>query len=214
MAVDYYEILGISPAASLEEIKVAYRKLAHLYHPDKNPQDKSSAAYFSLVKEAYETLSNPVKKNEYLQERWLFKANGQPFETPAKTPENILLQALQAGDKIYQMDIYRMNLESVKQQLNHLLSTDNFDILNEFNETGINDAIVNELLQVIKVLPATDEQLFLQRISLIKSSYQQTINERLQNAENKLFWETWKPAFIILIVILLCILIWGTSLRN
>ena len=39
------------------------------------------------------------------------------------------------------------------------------------------------------------------------------ISELIEGNKNKKFWETWKPAFIILFVVLLCILIWGTSLK-
>ncbi|MCH5683663.1 DnaJ domain-containing protein [Niabella sp. W65] len=63
MAIDYYQILQISPSADLAEIKSAYRRLAHQYHPDKNPDNKSALAYFELIKEAYETLSTPGKKS-------------------------------------------------------------------------------------------------------------------------------------------------------
>ena len=58
---DYYDILGVSKAASKEEIKKAYRKLALKYHPDRN---KSSGANdkFKEINEAYEVLSDAKKK--------------------------------------------------------------------------------------------------------------------------------------------------------
>ncbi len=62
---DYYEILGVSRTASVEEIKTAYRKLAMKYHPDKNPGDKEAEEKFKEVAEAYEVLSNPEKRAQY-----------------------------------------------------------------------------------------------------------------------------------------------------
>ncbi|MEI6019744.1 MAG: molecular chaperone DnaJ [Bacteroidota bacterium] len=64
---DYYEILGVAKNAGEDEIKKAYRKLAIKYHPDKNPNDKSSEDKFKEAAEAYEILSNPEKKQRYDQ---------------------------------------------------------------------------------------------------------------------------------------------------
>jgi curved DNA-binding protein len=64
MAKDYYNILGISKSASADEIKRAYRKLAHQYHPDKNSGNDTK---FKEINEAYQVLSNPQKKAQYDQ---------------------------------------------------------------------------------------------------------------------------------------------------
>ena len=58
---DYYNILGVSKSASDDEIKNAYRKMARSHHPDKGG-DKET---FQKIQEAYETLGNPDKRDEY-----------------------------------------------------------------------------------------------------------------------------------------------------
>lgn len=62
---DYYHVLGVERAATPDEVKKAYRKLAVKYHPDKNPGDKSAEDKFKELGEAYEVLSNPDKRSAY-----------------------------------------------------------------------------------------------------------------------------------------------------
>jgi molecular chaperone DnaJ len=63
---DYYEILGVSRTASIEEIKAAYRKAALKWHPDRNPENKSEAeAKFRECTEAYSILSDAQKRQVY-----------------------------------------------------------------------------------------------------------------------------------------------------
>lgn len=62
MAKDYYKILGVEKTASEDEIKKAYRKLAHKYHPDKAGGDEKR---FKEINEAYQVLSDKVKRLNY-----------------------------------------------------------------------------------------------------------------------------------------------------
>ena len=62
---DYYDLLGIDSSASLEEIKKAYRRLAHRYHPDKNPSNPTAEEQFRLITEAYEILQDVGKRSAY-----------------------------------------------------------------------------------------------------------------------------------------------------
>jgi hypothetical protein len=62
--MDYYQILGVSHSASHDEIKRAYRRLAVLYHPDKN-RDPDAENIFKNINEAYDVLGDPTKKTKY-----------------------------------------------------------------------------------------------------------------------------------------------------
>lgn len=65
---DYYDILGLKKNASNEEIKRAYRKLAHQHHPDKSNGDRATTeAKFKEINEAYQVLSDPEKRTRYDQ---------------------------------------------------------------------------------------------------------------------------------------------------
>lgn len=65
MAKDYYKILGVEKNANEEEIKKAFRKLAHQYHPDKNKGNESAVQKFKEASEAYSVLSDQKKRAEY-----------------------------------------------------------------------------------------------------------------------------------------------------
>ncbi len=73
MSKDYYKILGVNKGASKDEIKKAFHKLAHTYHPDKNKGDDTK---FKEVNEAYQVLSDDKKRSNYDQ---FGSAEGSPF---------------------------------------------------------------------------------------------------------------------------------------
>jgi molecular chaperone DnaJ len=73
MSKDYYNILGVSKNSSAEDIKKAYRKLAHQYHPDKG---NGNADRFKEVNEAYQVLGDQNKRQQYDQFGTTFNQTG------------------------------------------------------------------------------------------------------------------------------------------
>jgi DnaJ-class molecular chaperone len=62
---DYYEVLGVAPDASAEEIKRAYYRSAFQSHPDRNWESEEAHEKMQEINEAYAVLSDPVKRREY-----------------------------------------------------------------------------------------------------------------------------------------------------
>lgn len=83
---DYYETLGIARSAIAEEIKLSFRKLARLYHPDVAKNKVTGEAKFKEINEAYEVLGDPEKRKRYddLGPNWQ-GAGGSPFTADAGT---------------------------------------------------------------------------------------------------------------------------------
>src|SRR5690554_1695972 len=62
---DFYSVLGVDRGSDEKTLKVAYRKLAMQYHPDRNPGDAASEQKFKEISEAYDTLKDPQKRAAY-----------------------------------------------------------------------------------------------------------------------------------------------------
>lgn len=75
--MNYYQILDISISASADEIKAAYRKKSKETHPDLNKDDVEAESKFKKISEAYETLSDPIKKSIYDKK---FNSNNSFFD--------------------------------------------------------------------------------------------------------------------------------------
>ena len=73
---DYFQILGLERNATQNDIKKSFRQLARKYHPDLNQGEKSYEAKFKEISEAYEVLSDPLKRKRYEQFGYHWKRTG------------------------------------------------------------------------------------------------------------------------------------------
>lgn len=208
---DYYAILDVPLTATVPEIKQAYRKLVMVYHPDKNNDDPYALARFNEIKEAYEVLMNPGKKELYLQERWLHKASGKKIGDELVTAPAILKKCLELNRQIAGMDIYRMNYKGMVNRIIALLSDETIDILLDQKETDVHASILASVVKSIEHFPSAAakpvaDQLLKLAVNL--PSWQKYIQQQMQEKATKEKWSWLNPLLIVLLTLAICALIW------
>jgi len=93
--VSYYDLLGVKPTASPEEVKSAYREAARRYHPDR--LGSADSHLFVLVGQAYQVLSNPARRAAYDREL----SGPPPSQPPPQEPYQQPYQAPQSSSPSY-----------------------------------------------------------------------------------------------------------------
>ena len=207
---DHYKTLELVPSATMQEIKKAYRKLAQQYHPDKNHNDPYAEANFNEIREAYETLTNPVKKDHYLQQRWYNRATGNKNTAQVITPVNILKQALEFEKYTSTLDIFRMNKESIFEYLDKLLNEETISRLLQFGEPNVNKQIMLVLLKPVRLLDSKKAILITDKLLRLTAGNIESkilISKAVSEVKQKQKWERYKWIVVLLITIGICLLI-------
>jgi molecular chaperone DnaJ len=214
---DYYSILELSPSASADEVKKAYRRLAHLYHPDKKDNDPYAAAQFAVIKEAYETLINPVQKEYYLQQRWYAQSIGKKIKQETITPVNVLKQMIELEKYVSKLDIHRMDQQGLFKHLENILSESTIGMLNLFNEPDVNNEIVQIALKSARTLPYSLIILFTTRLKRLTTNDEliiKKVDQFVRHHKQTEYLEKRKVWILLLVVILICIGIYLTSANH
>lgn len=207
---DYYSILELPASASGDEIRKAYRRLAHQYHPDKKNNDPYAAAQFSDIKEAYEILSNPAKKDYYLQQRWYAQSIGKKIKQETITPVTILKQMLELDRYASKLDVHRTNQEDLFNQIVSILSDENIDMLNSFNDRQIKKEIIllalksGNALSYHYAIPLTER---LKRLTTTEESFKRQFDQFILQHKQMNYWEKKKIWIVLFIVLLICLVI-------
>ena len=152
MIEDPYKVLGVSPNASDEEIKQAYRALAKKYHPDRNPGDAEAARRMQQINAAYEQIKNPDKGRGY-----------DPFRGSRQSP----------GNNAQQAAVNYIRFGRFSEAINALNSTDERDskwyYLSAIAHDGVGDQILalEHIRRAISMEP--DNEAYLQAMDMIQN---------------------------------------------
>jgi len=101
---DYYQVLGVTPKATDEEIKKAFRSLARKYHPDVAKDKKSAEEKFKEINEANEVLSNPESRRKFDQLGADWKTGAQTRPPPGHGGGRSTGQPTRAGEDEFQFE--------------------------------------------------------------------------------------------------------------
>lgn len=204
---NYYKILNVDYTATTVEIKKAYRKLAHLHHPDK-ARNETAKAKFDEIKEAYEVLVDPVKRKQYNLTFDNFSFKKEMYLTPYQ----VLQKAEAMHGKLERQDPHRLNLDRIEFEILELLSEKNINTLQSTQEKDIVSKIVEELLQIAKPLTASQFKNISKELKKITTAEdEERINAALQFHKWQSRWSTYKIVVASIAGILLCIIIYLVS---
>ena len=210
---DYYTILEIAPSASPDDIKKAYRRLAHQYHPDKRGDDPYAIAQFAEIKEAYEVLTHPLKKSYYLQQRWYAQSTGKRIKQEVITPVTILKQMIELEKYVRNLDIYRMDKEGLHHHIMTILSNETIHKLNSFKEPSTSKEIILVALHIINILPlhfAISLTSQLKKLETDPAVYEK-MDRLISQKQSATKWEKVKIWLILAAVAILSLIIFFTA---
>jgi len=203
---DYYKILELAPSATAYDIKKAYRRLALLYHPDKNP-NSFAESHFKELQEAYAVLSHANKRKAYDEERWLSGMSKHVRDQQLITPQWILRECTKLSRHMSTVDTYRMSHTALHDYIFLLLSDSHMAVLQQYSDADTNALIVKELLRATKALHLPYMTAVTQRLVVLAGTDNELLLAIHKHQQERMYRDTWDrylPLVIIIITLLLC----------
>lgn len=203
---DYYKTLGIPSTATAQQIKVAYRRMAMRYHPDRNAENKYADALFRELHEAYNILGNTATRQRYDEERWLNGLDRRAEKQHEITPHWILNESEKLRKYMQLVDTYRMSHQGLQKYVLHLLKDEHLAVLLAENNVEINEKIVTALLQATERLQYHYKDgitIVLLALARSNSRIEQQIDIAYKKSRTEKNWHMSKPIIIVIVTLLI-----------
>ncbi len=184
------------------------------YHPDKQNGDVYAQARFNEIKEAYEVLIHPQRKEDYLQQRWLLRARGAETTEGLVTAPHLLKKCLELNQAARNMDLHRMHAAGLTRKIRSLLRAEVVDELIQQQETEIHPSIVKALLPVLSMLPSAEMEKAAEPLLRLSAGNQlllREINKLLQDKKERERWQRMQVPFIVALTFFLCWMMYKMS---
>lgn len=210
---DYYKILELEPGASTTHIKKSWRRLIQLHHPDKQIGSDPHSIAFQEIQEAYETLTNPLKKQKYLAQRWLHQVTREGIIYAPKTSEELYFACIQLENKLANFRHIRIDEDYYRQYILFLFTAENIAKLQTDNSIPLLKQSLQLILKAIEAFSIKGQKRVLSQLEKLNNPEFQAGLEEFKK-KNKLHWllDTCQPFIAGVLTLLLAGLI--ASLAN
>lgn len=158
---DHYRTLNVSPTATGEEVRKAFRQLALRYHPDRNPESPFAEGHFMEIREAYHVLGDEQRRGRYDEERWLLGMGNRGPAHGKLSAEWVRGAAAKLRRHMERIDTYRMDHEALQHYLLLLLSDAHLSVVEHspLLPEVVRDALAASARLKLPLLPPVMERL-------------------------------------------------------
>jgi len=198
---DYYRLLQIHPAATQQEIRKAYRKLAHQYHPDKAAVTNAPDA-FALLQKAYATLSHTESRKNY-DLIYFSKRINQAAAAELTDPRKLLQLIINLRNRIQWQDASMINSGAVHAELMLILAEQHLQLLNQTN-SFFKQQFLEEVQACLRALAYPQAADIAQHLKLHCSA---DMVPQLAKMERELKWTMLLRRYQLLLAVLLATLL-------
>jgi len=201
---NWYAVLGLTATATSTEIKRAFRKLAHIYHPDKHNNPVYIDQYQQIQK-AYEILGNPEAKQLYDHSLQL-QTQYYGAQKPINDIHDLVTYFHKVERELQQADRRFINYDRIQWQLNQAIGLPQFNGLLQAASLAQQQHLLHQILYSLQFLPF---QLAIPYVEILHAGFSETnmqavIHQFSNNKKWEARWNAMQLPIVALISLLIC----------